>query len=269
MKESASMKKVALVTGGTSGIGLAAAQLLREKGCIVYTLSRSASPSPTHIPCDVCDEVGCKAAVEAIVQKEGRLDILLHCAGYGISGAGEFTPMEKAEQQMRVNLLGTANMVNACIAPMRQQGGGRMVLTSSVAGIVPIPFQTWYACSKAAINSYTMSMANELKPFHITLCAVLPGDTATGFTAARDKVEAGDEVYGGTIGRSVGKMEQDEQQGASPKKVAALMVRCALKKRVKPFYVPGFSYKCVALLMRLLPSGPANTLIGLLYASDK
>ncbi len=259
-------KKVALVTGGTSGIGLAAANLLREKGCVVYTLSRSKSDSPYHLSCDVCDEEGCKAAVNALLAGEGRLDILLHCAGYGISGAGEFTPMEKAERQLRVNLLGTANMVNAAIPPMRAQGGGRMVLTGSVAGLVPIPFQTWYACSKAALNSYTMSMANELRPFGITLCAVLPGDTATGFTAARDKVEAGDEVYGGVIRRSVGKMEADEQKGGSPQAVAALMVRCGLKKRVKPFYIPGFGYKCAGVLMRLLPSGPANRLIGLLYA---
>ena len=157
-------------------------------------------------------------------------------------------------------------MVNAAIPPMRAQGGGRMVLTGSVAGLVPIPFQTWYACSKAALNSYTMSMANELRPFGITLCAVLPGDTATGFTAARDKVEAGDEVYGGVIRRSVGKMEADERKGGSPQAVAALMVRCALKKRVKPFYIPGFGYKCAGVLMRLLPSGLANRLIGLLYA---
>lgn len=264
--EKESQKKVVLVTGGTSGIGLAAAELLREKEIRVYTLSRREEASPFHLVCDVCDEGGCKAAVETLMEKEGRLDVLLHCAGYGISGAGEFTPMAKAEQQLRVNLLGTANMVNAVIPFMRKQGGGRIVLTSSVAGIVPIPFQTWYSCSKAAVNSYTMSMANELKPFGITLCAVLPGDTATGFIAARDKVEAGDGVYGGSIRRSVGKMEQDERKGVSPQKVAALMVHCALKKHVKPFYIPGFAYGCVGVLMRLLPSAAANWLVGKLYA---
>lgn len=261
------MEKVALVTGGTSGIGAAAAKALKERGCIVYTLSRRQEGGDKHISCDVCSEEGCREAVGRIVEREGRLDILIHCAGYGISGAGEFTSMEKAEQQLRVNLLGTANMVNACIPHMRREGGGRIVLASSVAGVVPIPFQTWYVCSKAAINSYTMSMANELRPFHISLCAVMPGDTATGFTAARDKVDEGDGVYAGVISRSVGKMEADERKGASPEKVGALMARCALKKRVKPFYIPGLLYKMAGLIMRILPSGWANVLIGKLYAA--
>lgn len=89
------MEKVALVTGGTSGIGAAAAKALKERGCIVYTLSRRQEGGDKHISCDVCSEEGCRKAVGRIVEREGRLDILIHCAGYGISGAGEFTSMEK------------------------------------------------------------------------------------------------------------------------------------------------------------------------------
>ena len=253
--------KVAVVTGGTSGIGLAAVKALREKGCVVYALSRHGD-----IPCDVSDEKSAKAAVQQVLDREGRIDILVNCAGFGISGAAELTPLATAKKQLDVNLFGTANMVNAVIPAMRSQGGGRIVNTGSVAGFVPIPFQTWYSASKAAVQSYTMAMANELRPFGITLTAVLPGDTKTGFTAARQKIDDPNDLYGGRIARSVARMEHDEQNGVPAQKVGDLIAKAALKSRVKPLYIPGFSYNMVDLLMRLLPAGLANRLIGLLYA---
>ena len=253
--------RVAIVTGGTSGIGLAAVNALRARGCRVYALSRHGD-----VPCDVSDEASARAAVKQILDKEGRVDILVNCAGFGISGAAELTPLDLARRQLDVNLFGTANMVNTVIPAMRKQGGGRIVNTGSVAGFVPIPFQTWYSASKAAIQSYTMAMANELKPFGITLCAVLPGDTKTGFTAARKKIDDPQALYGGRIDRSVARMEHDEQHGVPARIVGDLIARVALKRRVKPLYIPGLSYNLVALLMRLLPSGLANRLIGMLYA---
>ena len=255
------MNKVVIVTGGTSGIGLAAVKALREKGCTVYALSRHGD-----IPCDVSDEASARAAVEQVLQREGRVDILVNCAGFGISGAAELTPLETAKRQLDVNLFGTANMVNAVIPAMRRQGGGRIVNTGSVAGFVPIPFQAWYSASKAAVQSYTMAMANELRPFGITLAAVLPGDTKTGFTAARNKIDDRSNLYQGRIERSVARMEHDEQNGVPAETVGRLIARVALKKRVKPLYIPGFSYNLVNVLIRLLPSGLANRLIGLLYA---
>ena len=255
------MSKVAIVTGGTSGIGLAAVKALREKGCTVYALSRRG-----EIPCDVSEVNSVRAAVQTVLDKEGRIDILVNCAGFGISGAAELTPLDMAKRQLNVNLFGTANMVNAVIPAMRRQGGGRIVNTGSVAGFVPIPFQTWYSASKAAVQSYTMAMGNELSPFNITLCAVLPGDTRTGFTAARQKIDDPEGLYGGRIARSVARMERDEQHGVPAETVGALIAKVALKKSVKPLYIPGFSYNLVNVLMRLLPSGLANRLIGMLYA---
>ena len=255
------MNKVAIVTGGTSGIGLAAVRALREKGCTVYALSRHG-----EIPCDVSDEASARAAVQTVLDREGHIDILVNCAGFGISGAAELTSLEAAKKQLDVNLFGTANMVNAVIPAMRKQGGGRIVNTGSVAGFVPIPFQTWYSASKAAVQSYTMAMGNELSPFGITLAAVLPGDTRTGFTAARQKIDDPEGLYGGRIERSVTRMEHDEQHGVPAETVGALIARVALKRRVKPLYIPGFSYNLVNVLIRLLPSGVANRLIGVLYA---
>ena len=256
------MNKVAIVTGGTSGIGLAAVNALKQRGSTVYALSRHGD-----VPCDVADEESAKAAVQQVLEKEGRIDILVNCAGFGISGAAELTPLDMAKKQLDVNLFGTANMVNAVIPAMRKQGGGRIVNTGSVAGFVPIPFQAWYSASKAAIESYTMAMGNELRPFHITLTAVLPGDTKTGFTAARNKIDDPENLYAGRVARSVSRMERDEQNGVPAQRVGDLIARAALKKQVRPFYIPGLSYNLINVLMRLLPSGLANRLIGLLYAN--
>ncbi len=256
------MNKVAIVTGGTSGIGLAAVNALKQRGCTVYALSRHGD-----IPCDVADEESAKAALQQVLEKEGRIDILVNCAGFGISGAAELTPLDMAKKQLDVNLFGTANMVNAVIPAMRKQGGGRIVNTGSVAGFVPIPFQAWYSASKAAIESYTMAMGNELRPFHITLTAVLPGDTKTGFTAARNKIDDPENLYAGRVARSVSRMERDEQNGVPAQRVGDLIARAALKKQVRPFYIPGLAYNLINVLMRLLPSGLANRLIGLLYAN--
>lgn len=262
------MGKVAVVTGGSSGIGAATASRLLMSGCTVYEFSRRNSPPAgvRHVSCDIADEEQVARAVAQVLQAEGRIDILVNCAGYGISGAAEFTDTAEAQRQLNVNLFGTARVTRAVLPHMREQGGGRIVNVSSVAACVPIPFQAWYSVSKAAVNSYTMALANEVRPFGITVCAVMPGDTSTGFTSARCKEQAGDDVYGGMISRSVRRMEKDELSGASAQKVGKYICRVALRRRIRPLYTVGFSYKLVVWLMRVLPSGLANRLIGMIYA---
>lgn len=261
--------KIAVVTGGTSGIGREAALYLAKNGCTVYELSRRAEgvAGLHHISADVTDETSVRRAVEQIVQEAGRIDILVNNAGFGISGAVEFTDTEEAKRQFDVNFFGMVRMNRAVIAVMRKQGGGRIVNLSSVAAPVPIPFQTYYAASKAAINSYTMALANELRPFGITVSAVMPGDIHTGFTAARHKVGQGDEIYGGRISRSVKRMEHDEQTGMDPAKAGAFVGRVALKTGHKPLYTIGFAYQCAVFLTKILPARVLNWLIGKIYAS--
>ena len=263
------MSKIAVVTGGTSGIGKETALYLAKNGCTVYELSRRAEgvAGLHHISADVTDETSVRRAVEQIVQEAGRIDILVNNAGFGISGAVEFTDTEEAKRQFDVNVFGMVRMNRAVIAVMRKQGGGRIVNLSSVAAPVPIPFQTYYAASKAAINSYTMALANELRPFGITVGAVMPGDIHTGFTAARHKVGQGDEIYGGRISRSVKRMEHDEQTGMDPAKAGAFVGRVALKTGHKPLYTIGFAYQCAVFLTKILPARVLNWLIGKIYAS--
>lgn len=258
---------VCLVTGASSGIGLAAARAMAERGYVVYGLSRRGVGASEVRPllADVTDETAVFAVVERIRQECGRLDVVIHSAGFGISGAAEFTETVAARQQLEVNFFGAATVNRAVLPLMRQQGAGRIIHVSSVAAMVAIPFQAYYSASKAAIQSYSLALANEVRPFGISVCAVMPGDICTGFTAARAKSAVGDAVYGGRIARSVGKMERDERSGMAPESAGAFLARVATRRRIKPLYAIGVSYKAVCLLAKLLPARAVNAIVGRLY----
>lgn len=262
------MNKVVMITGGSSGIGLCTAAALRDRGCKVYELSRRDSEVTgiTHIKCDITDEAQIAAAVGQVMAESGRIDILINNAGFGISGAVEFTDTAEAQRLFDVNFFGMVRMNHAVLPLMRQQGGGRIVNLSSVAAPVPIPFQTYYSAGKAAVNSYTMALSNEVKPFGITVCAVMPGDIKTGFTSARQKNIAGDDIYGGRITRSVAGMEKDEQTGMDPAEAGSFIASVALKNSRKPLYTIGIAYKGAVFLTKILPARWLNALIGQLYA---
>ncbi len=262
------MEKVAIVTGASSGIGRYTAAALREAGCTVYDFSRRNIPlqNVIHIGTDVTNEENVNTSVAQVVSQEGKVDIVVNCAGFGISGAVEFTAAEDAKSQFDVNFFGMVNVNRAVIPFMRKNGGGRIVTVSSVAAVAHIPFQTFYSASKAAIESYTCALDNELKPFGISVTAVEPGDICTDFTQARKKSFSGDDVYNGRISRSVAGMEKDEMKGMSPEIAGRYIAKTALRKRTKPIYAIGLGYKVLSVLCKVFPCGVRNRIVGLLYA---
>ena len=187
--------KVVIVTGGSSGIGRCTASALKENGCIVYEFSRRNIPMEgvTHLSVDVTNEDAVNAAVQQVIQKETKIDAVINCAGFGISGAVEFTSMEQAKAQFDVNFFGTVTVNKAVLPFLRRQGKGHIVNISSVAAVAHIPFQTFYSASKAAVSSYSYALANEVKPYGIHVTVVELGDICTGFTKARQKSILGDD----------------------------------------------------------------------------
>lgn len=261
------MKTVA-VTGGSSGIGLAAARIFAENGFEVYEFSRSGSDNGKikHIFCDVTDESSVKEAFAEVIRRSGKLDILVNNAGFGISGAAEFTSLEQAKKQFDVNFFGTVACSNEAVKYMRKSGSGTIVNVSSLAAPLSIPFQAFYSASKSAVNSLTLAMANELRPFGIKVCAVMPGDVKTGFTAAREKSTDGDELYSGVLQKSVSTMEHDEQNGMSPEAIAKKIYKLASAKNPKPLSTVGAQYKFLVSLAKVLPVRAVNRIIGMIYA---
>ena len=263
------MEKVVIVTGGTSGIGLNTARILAEKGCRVYEFSRRDTgvyPKVTHVQADVTEEAQVDAAVGTVLDREGHIDVVVNNAGFGISGAIEFTDTAEAQKQFDVNFFGMVRVNHAVLPIMRKQGYGRIINMSSVAAPIAIPFQAYYSASKAAVRTYTMALQSEVKPYGIEVCAIMPGDVATGFTAARRKNPAGDDEYGGRISRSVAVMEHDEQNGISSESAGAFVAEKALQKKVPVLCTLGTKYKFFVFLTRLLPNNLLVDLVGQIYA---
>ena len=260
-------QKICVITGGSSGIGLCTALEMKAKGYEVFDISRrrEGAAGIKHISADVTDEKRINEAVSYIIDKAGRIDVLINNAGFGISGAVEFTETADARKQFDVNFFGMVNMNRAVIPFMRRAGGGRIVNISSVAAPIAIPFQAYYSAAKAAINSYTMALINEVRPYGISVCAVQPGDICTGFTGAREKSYAGDEIYSGRISGSVAVMEHDEQNGMKPETAAHLIATVASAKKVRPVYTIGFKYRLFCALVKILPAGLVSYIVGRIY----
>lgn len=262
-------KKVIVITGGTSGIGEATVKALLEKDCTIYELSRRLEGTifgVTHISTDITNSDQVKNAVSFILEKEGRIDVLINNAGYGISGAIEFTPMEEAKKQFDVNFFGMVNMNQMVIPVMRKQKSGTIINIASVASDVAIPFQAFYSASKAAVKSYSLALLNELHSFDVKVSVVLPGDIKTGFTSARNKIEAGDEEYNGMISRSVAVMEHDEQTGMNPDILGEFIAKICFKKNPAPIYTVGIKYKFFEFLLHILSTKTVSFIVRMMYA---
>ena len=254
------MMRTLVISGGSSGIGKATASLFAERGWCVFELSRhgqSKGFSIIHVDCDVCDEQSTRRAIQDVMAQTDHIDVVISNAGFGISGSIEFTDIQEAEHQMDVNFMGAVRFTQAVLPQLRQQRYGRIIYTSSVAAILAVPYQSFYSASKAAINAMALALANEVKEFGISVSVMMPGDVRTGFTDARHKSTAGEEVYTGAK-KAITTMEHDERGGMDPMQMARLFYHIATCRSPRPQYIGGFSYRVLCFLERLLPKRFVN-----------
>ena len=259
-------KKVCVITGASKGIGRECAELFSNKGFEVYNLSRTPSglDGVTDLSCDVTDEESVKRAFETVGEAEGKIDVVIANAGFGISGAVEFTDDADARRQFDVNFFGVFHTVKSAI-PYLRATKGRVIAVSSAAAVFAIPFQSFYSASKSAVASFICAVANEVKSFGIQAGYVQLGDAKTSFTASRNKDDTGNDVYGGAISRSVEKMERDEQGGMSAETIAKKIYKLASSKKLPLKTTVGASYKLLVFLSKILPLPLQNYIIGKMY----
>ena len=263
-----------LLTGGSSGIGAETARMLADAGYKVYAGSRRGTVTAecegrvTPVVLDVNSQESVRDAVSGIIAKEGHIDAVVCNAGNGIAGAVEQTSVDEAKYQFETCFFGAHRVIKEVLPYMRERNFGRIVTVSSVAAVVPIPYQTFYSSAKAAVLIYTKALSLEVKGFGIQCCSILPGDTKTGFTAAR-KVTAESQdrssVYYDTLKKSVGRMEHDEQNGMNPDKIAKAVLRQLQRRRMAPTSTPRIDYKAIGLLVRLLPTRLMLWIVGKIY----
>jgi NAD(P)-dependent dehydrogenase (short-subunit alcohol dehydrogenase family)/GNAT superfamily N-acetyltransferase len=182
----AQQNKVVLITGASRNLGLETAELLAEKGFIVYATTRSSPPQSKEtihfLSVDLKDERSIQNGVQTILDEEGRVDILINNAGFAIVGPVEsFTELESHEQ-MEVNFFAPIRFIQAVLPTMRSQKSGHIVNISSVNAFQTPPFGSVYAASKAALESLSESLCIELQPFNISVSNIEPGLIQTNFS---------------------------------------------------------------------------------------
>lgn len=253
---------VAVVTGASGGIGKETAKILVSKGWEVICLQRRDCEveGTQSIKCDITNQQDIDRAFSMI----DKIDLLINNAGFGVSGCVEFTDMSEIRSQFELNFFAHIAVTKAALAKLRESKG-RVIFISSAASVFSIPFQSFYSATKSAVESVSLALSNELKQFGVSVCSVRLGDVKTGFTAARKKDFAGDDVYGGAIARSVAVMENDEINGMKPEFVAQKIVEISQKKHLPVLATVGGTYKLFCTLQKLLPASLVNKIVGKMY----
>lgn len=254
------MAKVVLITGISSGLGKATAELLSTKGYTVYGISRRFSDNFSSnikiLQADVTDAISVRKAVATLLAREGNIDVLINNAGMGITGSIEDASAEEINLQMNTNFGGFVNMIQAVLPAMRKQGSATIVNFSSIGGIMGLPYQGFYSASKFAIEGLSEALRMELMPYNIKIVVVEPGDFFTNFTASRIPVKTSNSegAYQSQFEKSIAIIEKDEKGGLPPEYLAKKLARILEQKNPHHRYIIStLEQKFAVVLKHILP----------------
>jgi NAD(P)-dependent dehydrogenase (short-subunit alcohol dehydrogenase family) len=250
--------KIALVTGASSGIGEATAKRLASAGYKVYgTSRRGGGPGERSfemLPLDVTQDASVEAAVQKVMQLEGRIDLLVNNAGFGVAPAGaEESSMAQAQAIFDTNFFGMVRMTRAVVPHMRRQKAGRIINLGSALGFLPLPYMALYSATKHAVAGYSESLDHELRTMGIRVSVVEPAYINTPFEANLMKPDAPLEVYR-EVRAGVDKRVKEVVLAADgPDVVAEIVLKAATAARPKIHYAPGLASR-LQMLRRFAPA---------------
>lgn len=230
-------KRTIVITGASSGLGLGLRQIFEKKGDVVIDISKNGK----EYELDIADHEKLKEAFDDIYLNYGEIDMLITCAGYGLSGAIELLKEEAAEKQFDVNFFGTANACKYAIPMMKKNG--KIVVIASATALFPLPFKAYYCASKAAVDSFAQSLRMELSQTKIQVTSVCPGDVKTSFTENRQKEYDTNERYGKSVELSTKPTPKTENRRMSPEYAIKKLYQICEKRHYKPRYIIGKQYK--------------------------
>jgi NAD(P)-dependent dehydrogenase (short-subunit alcohol dehydrogenase family) len=251
--------RVAVVTGAASGIGEAAARALVGAGFTVYGTSRRAATGETRggvvfLPLDVTDDESVAAAVREVLDRSGRIDVLVNNAGVGIAGAAEESSIEQARALFETNLFGLIRVTRAVLPHMREQRSGRIINVSSVLGLVPAPFGALYAASKHALEGYSESLDHEVREHGVRVLLVEPAYTRTSFDANLVTADEPLPLYARRRESFDALIAEAVRGGDEPSIVGRAVVAAATDKRPKLRYPAGALARRVSTARRYVPA---------------
>ena len=259
-------ESVIFVTGASSGIGNACAAFLAKKGMRVYGTCRNPSSYTKKadeffemLSLDLRDQSSVSKAAEKVLEREGRIDALLCCAGSGLIGAVEETEVEEARALMDADYFGALRTVKAFLPAMREAGQGRIVITGAMEGRFAVPFQSSYAAAEFALEALAQSLRMEVARFGISVGMLELAAFRTAFGPGRRIVVGEASPYKAAVESSLSVLGSDETDGFDPL-AAARAVHSMLEARRMPRRVVlgPRRRRLLALLHRYLGAGPAE-----------
>lgn len=272
-------RPVALVTGGSSGIGACTVIELLDAGYVVYTVARRvdrmkplADRGAQAFAMDVTDDSSMVAGIERILAEQGRIDVLVNNAGYGSYGAVEDVPIEEARRQFEVNVFGLARLTQLVTPHMRARKTGRIINISSIGGKFYEPFGAWYHATKFAVEGFSDCLRMELKPFGIKVSIIEPGPIVTEWNEiARDSLleRSGSGDYAVYAKRAHKVLTEFDQPGraSTPETVAKKIRKAATTRRPAARYPVGKGAGMITSSRDHLPDVFYDQVVSRLYGS--
>jgi short-subunit dehydrogenase len=254
-------KKRILITGASRGIGLAMGELLAKHGFTVIGTSRRPEPLEHKIPeidyikLDLADE----EAIDQLPSQIGRIDILINNAGGSQLGAAEDTPVEKLREIFQTNFFGTVRVIKSFLPQMRERRDGLIINVSSLAGKLPVPFQTGYVSSKYALNGFSWSLRNEVMKKGVKVVVIEPHDIHTSIIPELFQSDESD--YREEVLKMKNIRDRNMEHAASPDIVARKVLEIVNMKNPGPFYAVGKGGPALKLYKRLLPDKVVEALV--------
>ena len=252
--------KVALVTGASSGIGEATAERLAKAGYKVYGTSRRGARAGERsfemLALDVTSDESVEAAVSEVVRRDGRIDLLVNNAGFGVAPAGaEESSLDQARSIFETNFFGLVRMTRAVLPHMRREGQGRIINIGSVLGFLPMPYGALYAATKHAVEGYSESLDHELRTRGIRVSVIEPAYTKTPFDANFMEPDAKLDDYRKARADVSKRVNEVMTTADPPSVVAETVLKAASAARPKIRYTAGRLANRLRLLRRFAPAG--------------
>lgn len=243
------MSKVVVISGGTSGIGKALKQKFLEDGNVAIAFGKNAAQNDFEV--DVTNEKEVEDFFENVKRKHGKIDVLINCAGYGVSGAAELAKFDEIKNLFDVNYFGALKCTQ-CALPILSKDG-KIINISSCCALFAMPFRIHYCASKAALSMLSYGLSMELSKTKIQCCAICPGDVKTNFIKNRVKNFETNERYLNRVENAQALVEKNNSKRMSEEFATNKIYKIICKKKLKPMVIIGRKYKFFNFVCKLFP----------------
>jgi short-subunit dehydrogenase len=261
--------RTALVTGASSGIGRATAQLLLDRGHRVIGTSRNPAKIPaderlegvTYRALDLTDLHAIEGFVAALGAEGFRIDIVVNNAGESQSGPLEDLPIGALERLFRLNVLGPVHLTQLLLPGMRVRGYGRVVMVGSMLASFPLAYRSSYVATKAALKGFATAARFEMSPYDVWLTTVEPGSVNTGISQRRTKYIDDDSPHLASFRTMLRILDRNEKEGIAAARVARTILRAIEEDQPEALYAVGSNASTVFALRRALPQSVVETML--------